>query len=315
MQHSAVAFAPSLALSVRSSHPSVCHHGTTSFNSHAMDKALGVQSHPSVCHYRTTSFKSHAVDNVILDSLQAAQDLVSDDTLAMEAFEWCSNLGGPSALVAGAVLATLSQTRGDLAPCRSDPQWVRISKKLCRALLLSSFAMEIVCIFVTTVTGTMLLSHGDSPAGWHAGIHYHSAMGFLNHNHEFEYLTSRVTFLQGLLHWLAAVALEVIIPKQGEGAAAKKMNQFICSSLVAIILMIISFYNGHMTFYNNYAEMLCRYTLVTLRRFFVRWPVRPMSVLSGPAFMVAGVLGWRAFHAPPDDGARRRNMTRIRNCV
>ena len=71
----------------------------------------------------------------------------------------------------------------------------------------------------------LLQSHGDSPAGEHAGIHYHSAMGFLNHNHEFEYLTSRVMFLQGLLHWLAAVALDVVIPKPREGAAARKMNQ------------------------------------------------------------------------------------------
>jgi hypothetical protein len=184
------------------------------------------------------------MDGFITSSLKQAQDVISDDTLAMEAFEWCSHLGAPSALVAGAVLATLSQTREDLAPNIKDPRWIRVSKKLCRALLLSSFAMEIMCIFVTMVTGTMLLSHGDIPAGAHAGIHYHSAMGFLNHNHEFEYLTSRVMFLQGLLHWLAAVALDVVIPKEGEGAAARKMNQFICSSLVAIILIIISFYNG-----------------------------------------------------------------------
>lgn len=131
--------------------------------------------------------------------------------------------------------------------------------------------------------------------------HYHSAMGFLNHNHEFEYLTSRVCFLQGLLHWLAAVALDVVIPKPGEGAAAKKMNHFISSTLVAIILMIISFYNGHMTFYSNYSEMLGRYIVVTIRRYFWRWPPRPMSLLSGPAFMVAGALGFRALHSPPDD--------------
>jgi hypothetical protein len=161
--------------------------------------------------------------------------------------------------------------------------------------------MEIMCIFVTMVTGTMLLSHGDIPAGAHAGIHYHSAMGFLNHNHEFEYLTSRVMFLQGLLHWLAAVALDVVIPKEGEGAAARKMNQFICSSLVAIILIIISFYNGHMTFYSNYSQMLWRYIVVTIKRYFWRWPPRPMSLLSGPAFMLSGVLGFRAFLSPPDD--------------
>lgn len=117
------------------------------------------------------SLGSHPImDDIITDSLQTAQDIITDDTLAMEAFEWCSNLGAPSALVAGAVLATLSQTREDLSPCRTDPQWVRIAKKLCRALLLSRFAMEIVCIFVTTVTGTMLLSHRDSPTGaQHAG--------------------------------------------------------------------------------------------------------------------------------------------------
>ena len=250
---------------------------------------------------RGTLLTSHSRQDLIVGPLKSAQDVISDDTLAMEAFEWCSNLGAPAALVAGAVLATLSQTRGDLAPSSSDPQWVRFSKKLCRALLLSSFAMEIVCIFVTTVTGTMLLSHGDSPAGMHAGIHYHSAMGFLNHNHEFEYLTSRVTFLQGLLHWLAAVALDVVIPKDGEGAAAKKMNHFISSSLVALILMILSFYNGHMTFYSNYFQMLLRYTVVFMKRYFWRWPPRPMSFLSAPAWIASFVLGWRAFNSPPDD--------------
>ena len=104
---------------------------------------------------------------------------VSDDTLAQEAFDWTSHLGSPAALVAGAVLATLSQTRPDLAPLKEDKVWIRAAKKLCRALLLSSFAFEVFCIFVTTVTGTMLLSHGDIPAGQHAGVHYHSPMGFL----------------------------------------------------------------------------------------------------------------------------------------
>ena len=148
--------------------------------------------------------------------------------------------------------------------------------------------------------GTMLLSHGDVPAGVRAGEAYHSAMGFLSHNHEFEYLTSRVTFLQGLLNWLAAVALEVAIPKKGEGVAARKLNRFIASSLVSIILMIISFYNGHMTFYENYSEMLLRYAVVTLKRFFWRWPVRPMSFLSLPALIYTTILGWKAFTSPPE---------------
>jgi hypothetical protein len=104
---------------------------------------------------------------------------VSDDDLAQAAFDWTSQLGAPAALVAGAVLATLSETRESLVPHKNDKVWIRVAKKLCRALLLSSFAFEVFCIFVTTVTGTMLLSHGDVPAGQHAGIHYHSPMGFL----------------------------------------------------------------------------------------------------------------------------------------
>jgi hypothetical protein len=124
--------------------------------------------------------------------------------LAAEAFGWCSNLGAPAALVSGAVLATLSSTRNELTPRDADKRRVQFAKKTCRALLLSAFAFEVFCIFVTTVTGTMLLSHGDIPAGSHGGIHYHSPMGFMAYNHEFEYLTSRVTFLQGLFNWLAA---------------------------------------------------------------------------------------------------------------
>ena len=225
---------------------------------------------------------------------------VSDDTLAAEAFDWCAQLGAPATLVAGAVLATLSQTRNELIPHKNDRTWIRVAKKGCRTLLLSSFALEVFCIFVTTVTGTMLLSHGDSPAGAHAGIHYHSPMGFLSHNHEFEYLTSRVTFLQGLLNWLAAVALEVFIPKLGEGVAARKMNLFISSSLISMIIMIIKLYNDHMTFYHNYGEMLWRYLKVTWLRYFWNWPMRPLSVVAIPWIFLSLVLGWQAFSSPPD---------------
>jgi len=225
---------------------------------------------------------------------------IGDDTLAAEAFDWTSNLSGPAALVAGAVLATLSTTRAELNPTKEDQQWMRLAKKMCRALLLSSFALEIFCIFVSTVTGTMLLSHGDIPAGVHAGVHYHSPMGFLNHNHEFEYLTSRVTFLQGLLNWLLAVALETYIPNKDEGVAARKLNVFISSSLVSIIIVIIKFYNDHMTFYSNYGEMLWRYVCVTFTRFFWTWPLRPLSLIAIPWIGFSIYSGWVAFSCPPE---------------
>jgi hypothetical protein len=232
--------------------------------------------------------------------LRGGAETISDDALSAEAFGWLSNLGAPAALVAGAVLATLSSTREDLSPRKEDKSWIRVAKKGCRALLLSSFAMEVFCIFVTTVTGTMLLSHRDMPAGLHAGIHYHSAMGLLKHNWEFEYLAARVTFLQGLLNWLLAIALEMYIPKVNEGVAARKMNLFISSSLVSMIILMVKFYNDHMTFYNNYFQMLWRFLSVTFNRYFWQFPPRPLSILAVPWIITSFVLGWKAFRSPPD---------------
>lgn len=106
----------------------------------------------------------------------AAEALSGDLEMASGAFEWCGNLGAPAALVGGAVLATMEATRSDLSPKRSDSHRRRVVKQLTRALLLSAFALEIVSIFVTTVTGTMLLAQGDRPTGELAGQAYHSPM-------------------------------------------------------------------------------------------------------------------------------------------
>lgn len=74
--------------------------------------------------------------------------------LAMGAYDWCGNLGAPSALVAGAVVATLYETMksGDLVLDRDDTLIVALAKKLTRMLLMSAFALETVSIFVTTVS-------------------------------------------------------------------------------------------------------------------------------------------------------------------
>jgi hypothetical protein len=226
---------------------------------------------------------------------------MSDDDLAGEAFGWTTNLGAPAALVAGAVLATLSSTRLELTPLKTDRKRIQYAKKACRILLLSSFALEIFCIFVTTVTGTMLLSHGDIPAGVHGGIHYHSPMGFMAFNHEFEYLTCRVTFLQGLFHWLAATALQFMIKQPDESRASHRMNIHIASWLVSMILMIIQFYNDHiMAPYHNYPEMLRRYIVVTWLRYFWAWPLRPMIFLTVPSVLLSIGLGIRAFNTGVD---------------
>ena len=87
--------------------------------------------------------------------------LYDSTSTAFDAWEWTANLGAPAALVAGSVLVTLSETRPSLAPKKTDVQWVRAAKQLCRLLLLSSFALEVVSIFVGTVTGSVLLGHSE----------------------------------------------------------------------------------------------------------------------------------------------------------
>ena len=161
-----------------------------------------------------------------------------DLDLAVDASEWCANLAEPAALVGGAVLASLVTTREELAPTKSDSTVRRLTKQFLRFLLLTAFGLEIISIFVTTVMSTVLLSHLDVPAGSAAGLQYHSPMGFLRHNFEFEYLTARITFLQGLFNWLVATALEMMLPKDNEGGSAIRMNQFIASTLVTIVLFM-----------------------------------------------------------------------------
>lgn len=76
-------------------------------------------------------------------------------------------------------------------------------------------------------------------------------LSFLRDHFEFEYLTARITFLQGLLNWLGAIALTHAIPTAGESLATRKMNIFIASSLGTLICVMLSFYNGHMNFYGT----------------------------------------------------------------
>lgn len=111
-------------------------------------------------HSTFTTFRSRAPVSIPKTTdLQSTKgfelsDLFYDDTsTAFDAWEWTSNLGAPAALVAGAVLVTLGETRNRLIPKKSDMQWVRVTKQLTRFLLLTSFAFEVVSIFVSTVTG------------------------------------------------------------------------------------------------------------------------------------------------------------------
>jgi hypothetical protein len=226
-------------------------------------------------------------------------NLLYDNTgTAFDAWEWTSNLGAPAALVAGAVLVTLSETREDLAPRKTDKNWIRVAKQMCRFLLLSSFGLEVVSIFVSTVTGSCLLSHGPQEVAKKM-VGYTSPLALLRHHHEFEYLTIDIGFLQGLFHWLGAVALEILIPKKGERVSARKMNAFMASTLVTLCMWILAFYNNHIPFYGDYGTMLRRYVVLFFSRY-IFGGFRPMSLLYVPAAAVSAVLGWRAFNSCPD---------------
>ena len=221
-----------------------------------------------------------------------------DAQLGFDTWEWCSNLGAPAALVAGAVLATMADSRQDLAPKRSDRKLLRLAKKATRFLLLTSFGLEIVSIFVTTVTGTMILSHGDV-IGTLANFNFNSPLGFMMNNWEFEYLTSRICFLQGLFHWLASVALEQLIPKEGEGLAARRMNKFTFSALMTVMVFMLSFLNRHIKFYANYFIMWKRLVALVNESFF--WPLQPLTVVMVPMMIGTLYYAYQAFKTPSEE--------------
>ena len=185
-----------------------------------------------------------------------------------DAYLWCCSLGAPSALVAAAVVATIYENMhsGDLEIGETDGRWVQLGKKLTRLLLLSAFALETLSIFVTTVTGTMLLSRKYDQM-LIANKDVTTPMEFLKENYEFEYLTASITFLQGLMHWLAAIALGHVLPSPGDAPdmpTEAALNKFIAWGMGTLILLMISFFNNHITFYKNYGSMLMRWLYVTL---------------------------------------------------
>jgi hypothetical protein len=187
----------------------------------------------------------------------AGGDLPDMADLVAGAYGWCFNLGGPSALVAGAVIATLYETMSscELDLDADDTKWVALGKKSTRLLLLSAFALETISIFVTTVTGTMLMGRPTASLVTQSLATITEAttpLCFLRDNFEFEYLTARISFLQGLLNWLLAIGMTHALPK-GESVATRKMNLFIASVLFTMVAIMLSFANTHMMeFYRTY---------------------------------------------------------------
>ena len=226
--------------------------------------------------------------------------------VATGAFDWTCNLGAPAALVAGAVMATSQEYKDDesLVTREADHKWVRQAKKMIKVLLVGSFACEVLCVFVSTVTGTMLLSSGEGTAHAVKALRGRdTAMGFLQANHEFEYLTCRLSFLNGLLSWLGAVALKYAIPQPEEGESTRKMNRFAASLLTSTMVLMVSFYNAHLNFYPNYIQMVLRWCKLAWHGV-VGDPVEPLIFCGAfPFLALTTYLGWKAFTAKPDEGS------------
>lgn len=223
--------------------------------------------------------------------------LRSSAELRFDAYEWCANYQAPAALVAGAVIASFYDMEKDdkMSLHKEDARWARVAKNGVKILLMSAFALEMLAVFVSTVTGTMLLSaSGTVPAT------VTTPMGLLRTTFEFEYLACRICFLQGLVNWLSAIALQHAIPKVSDSASARRMNQFVSASLISLVLMMMSVYNANSEF-NNYLQMLLRFVAIVATKFYGGWPPRLAPVLTVPALVVATALGVRALFAPPDD--------------
>lgn len=243
-------------------------------------------------------------------------------SLIESAYGWCVNLGAPSALVAGAVVATLYENihSGDLVTSEDDSFWVQIGKKVTHLLLLSAFALEVVSIFVTTVTGTMLLSR--KPELMAISTESSTPLEFLRENFEFEYLTARIFFLQGLINWLAAIALTHVLPppssdEKPHRPSVEAFNKFVGFSIMTVIAVMLSFYNNHMTFYKNYLAMLYRWGVVTMQYYFrivggpQTWPPRPLSLILSPLLIISMYWGYKAlalYEKPTFDDGQGRGM-------
>mmetsp|Transcript_35516 Transcript_35516/g.38468 ORF Transcript_35516/g.38468 Transcript_35516/m.38468 type:complete len:204 (+) Transcript_35516:49-660(+) len=121
--------------------------------------------------------------NSVFGTVEYSDVLYDDTSTAFDAWEWTSNMGAPAALIATAVLVTLSETRLETIPKKSDKPWIRFMKRLMRLLLMSSFAFEVTSIFVGNMTGSMLLGHGSQPSPKKL-VGYGSPLRLLYHHYE-----------------------------------------------------------------------------------------------------------------------------------
>jgi len=75
--------------------------------------------------------------------------------------------------------------------------------------------------------------------------------------------------------------------------------------LASTMVLMISFYNSHMTFYPNYTAMLSRWFVVTFNRFLYQWPPRPLALVFVPLLALTMVFGYEAFDTKEQEEEER----------
>lgn len=167
--HSAVAFAPGRSFPQR----------------HALMRPAtnGIAPIPFSPPLSTTGSYSSALGSVSTKGIEVAGLLYDSTSTAFDAWEWTNGMGAPAALIAGAVLVTLCESREDSSPRKNDKKSTRLLKMSMRFLLCSSFLLEVVAIFVGTMTGTLLLGRGEQTVASKM-VGYMSGLQLLHHHHE-----------------------------------------------------------------------------------------------------------------------------------
>jgi hypothetical protein len=84
-------------------------------------------------------------------------------------------------------------------------------------------------------------------------------------------------------------------------------DRFVVVSMGTVIALLLSFYDAHLSFYNNYWHMLSRWAQVGFRRYFLGWPPRPMMFLYLPGIVYSVITITKALIPGTGDESKKES--------
>ena len=229
----------------------------------------GACGHPSIRRAATTrQLLPERGSPATLLSLRGGSGKPEDQRI--QAYEWTVNIATPAALVSGAALASTFEVLPEIMKSLADEapvDWIQAGNGICALLLTVSFALEIFVVYAATVTGTMLLS-ARKKQKLEFDYVATSATELLHRDLEFEYVAIRAGFFQGLMNWLLAIACRFFCVSGTAQGRAKHLCAAIGLALTSLNFLMLAFYNHHLNYYSNYAEMLKRLFVLFRERYF-----------------------------------------------